>query len=525
MSVADPSDGGRERFIDIAVAVTMVCATSWFVLPASHGDAAIYFNYFKRFFDLPFSYQPDTVAYGATSTLHTLVFAIVHQFAGDSWFLVAKLLSFLLVGLGIAEIARVQRQPYAAMTIVALAVSFRNLWLASAQLFEVSLTFLCVSIFVSRFGRGSALGLFVAGLLPAVRPELGLITAGAVVDTCARRQWRDLRWIVAGASIPAAHVLWMAWNGAGWIPSSAANRLSRAYEGEQTWGERLMFTVRFLRDFDPAYLFAIPATAIGVFAVRERRACLLAFFPLLAVFVAVPPGFFASRYFVPLIPVALAILPALYWRAGARLPRGATVAPLLLMLLFGASQVYRHYDWREGYARYDLSRWLLTDLTEQLNPRLEAEDRVLIYEIQVQYGLDAHAISADATVGREVMGVLSRQESVAEFLDRNSVRFLVTSNAFTYRSIYADTLFQRLYAHDLESGVGEFFGEDGVRLRKVITNPSFAIPAGYILVEKPFLNHGTAMRMYADPSWRGYSILWNSVYEVLDPDSSHLPQQ
>jgi hypothetical protein len=485
------------------------------VLPASHGDAAIYFNYFKRFFPLPFTYQPDTVAYGATSPLHTLLFAIVYRVSGDFWYLGAKILNLALVGIGLVEIARAQRQAHTLLTVTALALAFRTVWLAAAQLFEVGVTFLAVAVFTVRYDRSSRLALIIAGLLPAVRPELALISAAVGLDCVVRRRFRDLPWVAAGAVIPLAYTLWMAAHGAGWIPSSAASRVLRAYEGEPTWWQRWGVTADYVRSVDPAYLFALPATALALLWRRQPRGALLVLIPLVGVFAAVPPRYFAPRYFVPLIPVVLAVLTAELWRDSERRPRSAALV-LVASFLFAFWQLTGHWERREEYARYDLSRWLLDDLTAQLNPRLAADEAVLIYEIQAQYGLLGRALSADGTVGAEARAMLLRRESVADFLRRNKVRYVVTSNAFNYRKIYSDTLFAALYLHDLENPIGATFSRDGVRLRKALSNPSFAEPSGHILTPFADLNHGTAIRMYADRNWRGYSLLWNSVYEVLD---------
>jgi len=498
-----------------ALACAMLAACGLLVLPASHGDAAIYFNYFKRFFTLPFSFQPGTVAYGATSPLHTLLFAGVYQLAGDAWYLTAKLVNLALVGLGIREIARALGRPHALLTVAALALAFRTLWLAAAQLFEVGLTFALVAVFVARYGGGGRLAHVVAGLLPAVRPELVLITLVAGIDTAARRGVRALGWLLAGASVPAVYVLYMAASGAGWVPSSAANRVLRAHEGEAQWWARLLETLEYLRAVDPAYLWALPATLVGLLLVRERRGAALAFLPLLAVFVAVPTQAFAPRYLVPLIPAVLLVLPALFWQACARLS-SRTLVPLAVVIGFGAWQLLGHHARRAEYARYDLPRWLLTDLTQQLNPRLSAPDGVLIYEIQSQYGMEGRAISADGTVGREVTAMLAGEEPAADFLRRLRIRYVVTSNAFAYRPQFDDTLFEALYAHDLDAPVGAELTRDGMRFRKLFTNPSFADPARHFPVRRPGLNHGTTIRMYGDEHWFGYSILWNSVYEVVD---------
>lgn len=518
-AVAERGGGRLPNALGAAAAVGLLLACGALVFPASHGDAAIYFNYFRRFFTLPFSYQPGIVTYGATSPLHVVLFAGVRALAGPLWYPAAKVVNLALVGLGLWELARAQRRPHAFLTAVALALAFRTMWVASAQLFEVGVTFLAVAVFLARYPSGSRLALVVAGLLPAVRPELALITLATGLDCLWRRQRAALAWIALGATVPTLYTLYMGLAGAGWIPSSAASRVLRAYEGETSWWARWAVTLNFLRDTDPAYLVLLPTTLVAVWFVPQRRAAALVLLPLLAAFVAVPPRYFAPRYFVPLVPAIVSVLVTLYWRLSARLsPR--RVLPVALVALFAAWQLLGHSQRRDEYARYDRARWLLEDLSARLNPLLGPDDAVLVYEIQIQDGLAGRAISVDGTVGRDVAAMLAGEEAPAAFLRRAHVRFVVTSNAFAYRSIYDDTLFEALYVHDLTHPLGAELTVDGLRFRKLFTNPSFAEPGRFIETRYPHLNHGDATRMYADPQWFGYSILWNSVYAVAPADTA-----
>jgi len=46
------------------------------------GDGGVYYTFIKNFFTLPFSFQPDTVSFGATSPLHVMLHAMVYELFG-----------------------------------------------------------------------------------------------------------------------------------------------------------------------------------------------------------------------------------------------------------------------------------------------------------------------------------------------------------------------------------------------------------------------------------------------------------
>ena len=103
-------------------------------------DAWIYFTYFKRFFDLPFSFQPGNVSYGATSPLHVIVIAPIYHAGGGIWLPAAKALNFGLVFLSLVlahYAARVSIFWLAA--IVAASLAFEELFQATSAYLKPAL--------------------------------------------------------------------------------------------------------------------------------------------------------------------------------------------------------------------------------------------------------------------------------------------------------------------------------------------------------------------------------------------------
>ncbi|NIQ02264.1 MAG: hypothetical protein GWM98_19260 [Nitrospinaceae bacterium] len=152
--------------------------TAYEIRNSVSGDASIYFTFFKNFFDLPFSYQEGTVSHGASSPLHVLLFGCVYALAGESWLTAAKVINFGLVFLALVVLQRGLRLPVAPFPLlVALVASFSVLMASTAELFEIGLVVLSVSVLyvlLKQDRRTEAV--IVAGLLHLVRPELILIT-------------------------------------------------------------------------------------------------------------------------------------------------------------------------------------------------------------------------------------------------------------------------------------------------------------------------------------------------------------
>ncbi|NMC34337.1 MAG: hypothetical protein GYA36_18060 [Veillonellaceae bacterium] len=104
-------------------------------------------------------------------------------------------------------------------------------------------------------------------------------------------------------------------------------------------------------------------------------------------------------------------------------------------------------------------------------------------------------------------------------IEENGIGYIVTMNAMNYRSVYEGTPLSELYEFDLESGIGEQVTIDGVRFKKLTSNPWFADRRLFSVVAREGLNSGDSIRGVGSEGgvWSGLSPMWNSVYSVEIP--------
>ena len=153
---------------------------------------------------------------------------------------------------------------------------------------------------------------------------------------------------------------------------------------------------------------------------------------------------------------------------------------------------------------------LLKDLSLKLNPILQKNDKILIYEIQGQYYIDAYCISLDSIVGSDFLNVNIKKQSFLDFLNANhDIKYIVTMNSFDYRRIYKDMFLAKLYLHDLNSNMGESIKFHNYLFTKILTNPKFLqAPRTKYIIEDLNSNNGY-LKLY-----NGRHPMWNSVYKI-----------
>ena len=507
------------------------------------GDAFIYLTYIRNFFTLPFSFQPGTVTFGATSPLHLLVHAPVALLCGAGWIAWSRILNGLLVVAGALALRRTLGGSVPTLVLVAALVALDGALLATAaQLFETGVMFLLVSVLLllARRGRSEAAAA-TAGLLYLVRPELVLSTVAldAVLvwragrEGSATRRGRVVMAAAAGLAPAAIYHLYMLAMTGRLVPTSVEARAISALEGGRSWYVGLRSSLAAFEGPD-RLLYLLGAAGIAIALARRRRAGedsglpigLALALPVALLYLAVPPGSQAPRYLLPVTPVLVVAAASVIREAGARLASltAGTWAALRFrpvvaggLAAFVALALVDARAWpRVGSPRYDEDTLLLRDLAAQLGPMIAPGDRVLIYEVQAQYALPAFCLSADAIVGGQALPALLRREPWEAFLARAKVRFVVTMESFNYRRIYAGTLIERIYLHDRAAHIGDTMEADGLRFRKILENPVLAAPGGTGLLRMDGLNALGTIRVYgpANRLWAGHALLWGAVYEV-----------
>jgi hypothetical protein len=502
------------------------------------GDAAVYFIFIRNFFTLPFSYQPDTVSFGATSPLHVVLYAPIYQIFGTSWLAISKTINFLLVVSGVVFINRAINGNTLALALLSgLTLLNATLLTAAFQLYESSLAFFAMTLLyycIKQQKYTSAV--WISGLLYLIRPELALITI--VADIYIFRKATDkkrLLFIALLSFLPAIvyHVYMFAFTGQ-YLPSSVYARMITASEKHVSWSAKLALSLRSMAN-PLGLIYLIGFFSVIILAVqkklREYPVELLLTLPLSLLYLAFPPGDYMARYLLPVTPtLSVLVLAALHPLLNRWLRKSDSYRPVTVginppqykhaLIALGVLCVAVHAVYAVMvymHPRYDYETLLMKDMAQSLNTITDRSDKILIYEIQGQYYLNAFCYSLDGIVGNQLLDVLTRKESFAHFIRREKVGYIVTMNSFNYRSLYDNTLLEQLYEHDLQSKLRDSVQIDGVVFQKILTNPVFSDSTYYDLKPIADLNTGTTTRVYGDwnPLWKGHPPMWNSVYKII----------
>lgn len=501
----------------------VVLIAPWlYVWPAVLGDAAIYFVFLQNFFELPYSFNQDTVNYGATSPLHVLVQAFVYQVAGDLWFVAIKTSGAVLIAGGSWLLFRgidPNKEHTAAWLLVcSITGSFVTLHITAAQGFETPLTYFMVCLCIYFYLNNELCKLILAaGLLPLCRPELLFISAAIAIYAFARmpNKTRVFTYLAASSIPGLSYWLYMIVNGAGYIPSSVYARALRSMEANINWQEKFNQTLIYLHQDSPV-LLAMMTLCLFAFMPRFNLAKLagIFFLPLIGLFLVFPPQAYVVRYLTPALPAIVTIL-ALVTIKSALSTRAISALSVLLLSI----SLLQYSSDSQDYAKYDLDTWLLRDLSEHLNLVATANDRVLIYEVQSQYYLDAQVFSIDGIIQSEIYNALTGRQDLEDFILENRIDYVVTMNAFNYRPIFKQTFLPELYAFDLNANIGDSYLSNKLKFEKLLTNPDFSDTRMFSEIKwDGALNIGKTLRVYSanKAGWSNHQILWNSVYKV-DP--------
>lgn len=281
--MAVPQHDWRSLVRQSAVALLLLlplCIIYWHSIS---GDAAIYFTFVKRFFELPFSYQPHQVSFGATSPLHVVLHAPLYLMFGDpAWLSVSKALSLALIPVGVTVINRAIRGTTSTLILGCLLAAIdAELFITAAELFETSLAFAIIALlFCSLVENRIRVAALLTGLLYLVRPELALVAVpiaaiGARHLSGQRANRRDVLPVVVLVVAPAVlyHAYIWLMSGA-LLPSSVYARSLTAMETTLPWTARLKQSWSGLRPSERWFYGIGGVTATAVVASGRARAYL-----------------------------------------------------------------------------------------------------------------------------------------------------------------------------------------------------------------------------------------------------------
>ncbi len=482
--------------------------------------SAIYFTYFKNFFDLPFSFQPGTVAFGATSPLHVLIHAPIHALFGQHWILASKLVNFLLVGVGLIVLNRAIKGGIRTILLTSLlAILSAGMLLSVSQLFESGLAFFAMALLYYYITeRQQERALLVSGMLYLVRPELFLVTivVSLYIMLQSDTPKRLVPWMLAGLAPMVFYHGYMLIAGGSLVPTALLKPIILYIQEPTTWPGRFAVTLTALWN-SQGLIYIVGAVLILVMLVewsapRYSRELLLVA-PLAILFLLVPPQEPVIRYLVPVLPALIAII-VRYIEKDLKVQHSvqALVVSLVLAHMFGATV-------RAGVPAVTRDEVLLTGLSNGINKLAYEDDHVLLYNIQGQYTIKAPCHDLSGSVGHEMADVLLRRMGVDEFIRSNDVRYVVTSDDLESRALYANTLLAELSHQDPACALGDTVVIDGLAFEKLFSHSAFVrrTAAHQTGIVAPDGSPGPVDA--ARVSSGRYDTRWNTVYKVLGDEA------
>lgn len=483
----------------------------WAVWPSVSGDASIYEVFWQQFFNLPFSFQKNETAFGATSPFHVIIMSLPWHLGGLS--LVKTVAFFLLMGSALyteksLSLASGKIKGIFLLTLLAFPV----LWEETSKGFESFWGCIWGMLYITfTIQERRKLLLALYSIAPLIRPELILISTTAIMLSPTTMQQR-IRWLALSLQPLIIYHLYMAVTGAGWIPSSVWERGMRTIGGELSWNQLSTKSWGILFQYSPQYHVGIAIWLLAILKFKNQpiaRKLLISFLPILLLYIVFPANYFMPRYLIPILPaIAYSIFLFIHAIENKKLGMFLTLTLLIspALTLDNTHRMNRFYD-RDG--------WLLNDLTTRLNPLLDKDDSVLLYEVQSQLNMQARVVSADGVVGKHARAYLKGTQSFEDFVEQENIQWIVTMNAFNYRTLYKNTELHKLYEFDLRADIGSTFTTGEYTWEKIISNPIFSNPDLHSYQAMSNLNSGNSIRIFNDktPQWSGAQILWNSVYK------------
>ncbi len=483
------------------------------------GDASIYFTFANNFFDLPFSYSQGKVSFGATSPLYTVYLAIIYSIGGSSWIAIAKILNLMIIYFGFVLILiQIPRDKHNPGLLVLLAVASINLYLTGLQLYETPLVFLSSALILSGI-RQQNYGLlsWVSGMLYLIRPELALFSVLIWIYLAIKKQLLTNSLLILLSMIPAIAYHWYMYDMTGGVlPSSVVGRSLNAIEAG-SYLERLLETIRWvLRPEGLIYLFYF--FTVVIFAIKDIKKLfsLEKYFPgaLLLLFILSPPGQYINRYLLPVTPFIIWHMIVL-WQSLKINKRTLNIAGMAIAIAIFAGI----FVIKDKITRFDsdYDELMLKGLAAKMNKITTPDDKLLIYEIQSQYFLEAQCISMDGIVGREFHNVLTGKENLKEFIEKEDVDYIVTMNSINYRKLLDIEELKDIYKHDLDAEVGDTLHTGETGFVKIMENPVFGNPLYYDVkrIDKYNIMGDVRVANINNRHWSGHHPFWNAVYKII----------
>lgn len=448
---------------NVVLALLLLLPAFIFFYGSTSSDAAVYFTFVKQFNQLPMSFQPGRVSFGATSPLYVLLNVPLYALFGERWFMGNWLINQLFLVVGLVWLTQALRgQTRTLLAVVALTLTLPNLFITAAQGYETPLGFMAMCGVLYLLSRERYLSvLALSGLLYLIRPEFVLLSlvvwgyAWLHLDQLALVAAVGLlSWLPAGAY----HAYMWHFTGA-FFPSSLVNRLSPA-----VWVERLTTTIEQLANPLAGLIILAAGAMLWLWWRGEARqqgfimgltAGLMGFI-LLGL-----PGVHTLRYLLLVAPLLIWLVVVAFRPVALHVPDVTRLLALVLIVLYATFPLF------PAPTSEPREEMLYQSLAKQLNPRLTPAAGLLVADAAGQYSLTGRVYGLDGVVGSEWGGVYSGREDLAHFVVNQQINVLVVSLTFAEAK---DPLLVALYQHHSHTAVGSHFTLNQSQWEKILVN-------------------------------------------------------
>ena len=458
---------GLPEFITVACALTPAVVIFW---QSSSRDAAIYFTFIKNFFTLPFSFQPQTVAFGATSPLYVIIHAPIHAFFAEQWWAISKVVNFTFLISGLVLLSRSIRADYKTLGLIVLLASLSPIaFITAAQGYETPLAFLTIcGLYALLKKQRYYPAIILSGIMYLVRPEfliIALVVHGFLIKKISRPPHLLLA-LLALLPLLSYH-LYMGYHTGALIPTSIYVRATTP----ETWSTRLLMSGQSFTQTN-SLIYLIGFVTIAMLAISQNlnryRLELTLLMPLPILHLLFPPGEHTARYLLPLTPLVIIVI-IQATREWLFLRLGVGFIWLALLGLYG----YHWLVWSAtpAHLKENMDTLLLKELAGQINHLAVPNDKILLEEIQAQYFLEVFAYSPNGVVGNQLFRVSTGEERLEDFIQTQQIRYIVTSDSLNEAEVLG-SLLPTLSRQDRSTQVGDTVTINELTLQKRLANRS-----------------------------------------------------
>jgi len=483
------------------------------------GDASISLVFAKSMKNGLFYFGNQGPVGGATSPLWSLLLSIFYLPTNEPSFILIKFFSlfiFILTGFLIYFISKkfLDDDIFPLLSATLWFINPKG-HLLTATLYDAILSALIILIIVyytfilrekiilkdaDKISLWFIFGL-ITGISPLVRPELVLIDLVVIFyiiyliyNTNKKQIYLKylLISIFLALFISSIYYIWLAFNTHLLIPSSIVARgmtFSTRFTGEFLIEQLKLISKSFL---DVTFLPYIIFSMVSLISYKEYKIkrdyiflCLFVSMAIISLF-SIKYSYLFHRYIFPIIPLlcimaslgVYIIYKKLLYLLNNKVMNTTVRKIITLLMCVFLVLIICGFQLRSAYNTYVYSMDIILekDLSKTLNNASNRTDSVLLYEIQAQYYLNAHAISLDGIVGGEILPYLKNGSDLSDFLLDYKPDFIVVSEAFNYRIEYKNTILNELYNNDKKIVIGDDVTIKNINFIKIASRNGEDVP-------------------------------------------------